>query len=240
MDQHVTESAAGAAGAAGPWEAVTAAMSRRGFLGGAAAFVAATCALGGPLAQRVGAIDPATRATMQGLLAFLVPGDDEFSRRQGVTAPRPGGVGADAAPFVERTYDEALPFPIVGEGFDFKLPGSVTVATLLNTTATAVNPFAGLGPFPSAFANLTFNDKAEVFQRLDEDTPVFDGTIVRFILNTVPTLATFVAFSEAPRLDRSTRQLFGQPVGWDLTAYPGPREGWDEFRGYYRGVSRID
>jgi hypothetical protein len=201
---------------------------------------ATAVALYGPLVERAAAAaDPVTRQTIEGLMAFVVPGDDAYSRQQGVSTARPGGVGAGAAPFLERTYDEALPLPLIGNGLDISLPGSILVATLLNAQAKAVNPLAILGPFLSPFANLRFEHKVEVLRRLEEETPLFEGTIVRFLLNTVPTLAGFEAYSEAPRLDPATRQLTGRPVGWDLSSYPGVSDGWDELRGYYRGVSEI-
>jgi hypothetical protein len=214
------------------------ALGRREFVAGSIGLSTAV-AIGIAAPEAAAAAGPITRQTMEGLLAFVVPGNDAYSQRQGVATGRPGGVGAGAAPFLERTYDEALPLPLIGNGLDISLPGSILVATLLNEKALVVNPLTALGPFLSPFANLSFDHKAEAFQRLEEDTPLFDGTIVRFLINTTPTLAGFVAYSEAPRLDRATRQLTGRPVGWDLSSYPGVSDGWDELKGYYRGVDHV-
>lgn len=224
-------------------------FGRRWFLAGAAASAgmvgmrgARAAATPGSTAAGRQVAAPLTRHCIQGLMAFVVPGDDAYSRQQGVTTARPGGVGSGAAPFLEHTYDEALPLPLIGNGLDISLPGSILVTTLLDQQALAVNPLALVGPFPSPFANLRYDHKVEVFRRLEEETPLFDGTLVRFLVNTVPTLAGFEAYSEAPKLDRTTqpRRLTGRPVGWDLSSYPGVSDGWDELLGYYRGVDHAD
>ena len=182
---------------------------------------------------------PSTVDTFNGLLAMLVPGDDAYSRRQGVTRAGPGGVGSGAAPFVIDTYRRALPIPLVFPGVEVKVPIQLFIEAVLNSEALAVNPLAGTGPFKSAFANLSYADKVEVLRRLEEDRPIYDGTILRFLFNTLPTLTTFVAYSEAPVFDKRTRTITRRPVGWDLTAYPGVADGRDEFIGYYRGVTEI-
>jgi hypothetical protein len=222
-------------------------LGRRGFLTGVATSVGALGILGSrtttaaAASGRRPAVAPITRHTIEGLLAFIVPGNDAYSRRQGVTTGRPGGVGSGAAPFLERTYDEALPLPLVGNGLDISLPGSILVTTLLDSQALAVNPLAAVGPFLSPFANLAYDHKVEVMRRLEEETPLFDGTIVRFLVNTVPTLAGFEVYSEAPVLDRTVqpRRITRRPVGWDLSSYPGVSDGWDELLGYYRGVDHV-
>ncbi|PWW59437.1 hypothetical protein [Actinokineospora spheciospongiae] len=203
-------------------------------LGFAAAFTAVGVSL--PTAEAVAL--PPIRDTFQGLLAFLVPGGDRFSRHQGVTSETTGGVDALAAPALEYTYDQAIPYPLVGRPFDLNLPGAAAVAAILNITASAVNPGSNFGPFAAAFANLKYAEKAEVLRRL-ERPGLADGTPVRFLINTIPTLAAFAVYSEAPVFDRTTHQLTRRPVGWDLSGYAGVSDGWAEFQGYYRGVDRV-
>jgi hypothetical protein len=77
-----------------------------------------------------------------------------------------------------------------------------------------------------------------VFRRLEEPG-LADGTPVRFILATLPTLAAFLSYSEAGVFDRAAHRLTAIPVGWRISAYQGVGEGWNEFRGYYRGIDRV-
>ncbi|OLR93625.1 hypothetical protein [Actinokineospora bangkokensis] len=181
---------------------------------------------------------PPIRDTFQGLLAYLVPGTDKFSQHQGVTLPLRGGADTGGAAPLERTYDQAIPFPVVGRPFNLNLPGAAAVAALLNIVALNVNPGALIGPFASSFANLKHAQKTEVLRRLEEPG-LADGTPVRFVINTIPTLAAFQLYSEAPVFNRETQQLTGRPLGWDLSAYDGPNDGWAEFQGFYRGIDRV-
>ncbi|SDD10571.1 hypothetical protein [Actinokineospora iranica] len=211
-------------------------ISRRELLAGMAGVLAVAPFVGGASAEAV--VLPPIRDTFHGLSAFLVPGRDRFSAHQGRTSATPGGVEAGTAAPLERTYDQAIPFPLVGRPFDLDLPGAAAIAAILNLTAVAVDPLAAVGPFAAAFANLSFERKAEVFARL-ERPGLADGTPVRFLINTIPTLAAFIAYSEAPVFDRATGRLTAVPVGWQLSGYDGVGDGWAEFQGYYRGIDRV-
>lgn len=131
-------------------------------------------------------------------------------------------------------------------------PGALLVALLLNFVALTVDPTSATGPFPSPFSNLRWSEKAKVFERLEEpgselisviDTnfPGPVGAVViaysRLIAFGALIFAGFGSYSEWAFLDPETRQLRTRPVGWWLAEYQpfGPVEGWDEFRGYYRG-----
>jgi hypothetical protein len=210
-------------------------IGRRALLGGAAAFPL-LLAFGGGASEAAGL--PPISDAFDGLVAFLVPGRDRFSVHQGRTSASDGGVAAGAGPALQHVYDQAIPYPIVGRPFDLNLPGAAAVAAILNLVAVEVAPAAALGPFAAAFANLSFADKVEVFRRLEEPG-LADGTPVRFILDTIPTLAAFTAYSEAAVFDRGTNRLTAVPVGWRISAYQGIGEGWNEFRGYYRGIDRV-
>jgi len=80
--------------------------------------------------------------TFNGLLAFIVPGPDDYSVAQGVSTVEPGGVDIGVTDILIATLDETTPF----------LPQfSATVAGILNNIALVVNPSPG-GTFLSPFA----------------------------------------------------------------------------------------
>ena len=179
---------------------------------------------------------PLVRDTWKGMLAFSMPGSDRYSVHQRMSTSRPGGVDSGALDALMHTYDEALPVPLFPERLNITVPGAAGLAILLNLYALRVNPLASIGPFLTPFARLRFAQKARVFQLLDSDI-LFPGTPLKYVVNTIPTLSAFVAFSEAGVFNPATKTLSGTPVGWQLTKYPGVSDGWDEFEGYYLGVS---
>jgi hypothetical protein len=155
--------------------------------------------------------------TVNGLLAFIVPGSDEYSIAQGVSTIEPGGVDANVADIFIATLDQSTPF----------LPSfSATVAAILNDLALSVNPSAD-GAFLSAFARLSFTEKVAVFQ-------IMDGTdSLKVLAGILPAFAAFLSYSEAGVFDPQTRSLTRQPVGWAISAYQGVSNGRDEFLGYF-------
>lgn len=204
--------------------------SRRSFLGNALA-AAATAALiqAQPFAKGRGWLDAAqaatpdlTHDTYNGLLAFVLPGSDAYSIAQGVSTPDHGGVDAGVTDVLIATIDESTPF----------VPGfSAQVAAILNGLAQSVNPGGG-GTLASPFANLSFAQKAAVFQIMDA-TPaleLFGGLLPLFV--------AFFCYSEAGAFDPATRKLTGQPLGWTLCHYQGVADGRDELLGYFPGVPR--
>jgi hypothetical protein len=178
-----------------------------------------------------------TTDTLNGLVAFLAPGNDAYSKQQGQSTTRPGGVGSNAVKTFIYDLDEFVPASVFGSK-GATVPSSGGVATLLNFYATQVNPAAS-GSFPSPFARLSFAQKVEVFRRFESD-PQWEGTEVRFVAGILPGFATFLIFSEAGAFDPRRRVLTARPVGWTLTNYAGPAEGWPEFRGYYQGRRRVE
>src|SRR5712691_12827010 len=110
--------------------------------------------------------------TMNGLVAFIVPGRDRYSRAQGTKTKTPGGIEAGATPALIRTLDRFLPGP---------LPLSATAATILNGYATQVDPTSRKGTFASPFANLSFAQKARVFQTV-EALPAESAGSIRFLV----------------------------------------------------------
>lgn len=99
-------------------------IDRRQFIAGAGVLGAATM-LPGWLPARVSALgrsDPVldalspllqqvARDTIGGLVAFVVPGPDAYSRAQGVTTPEPGGIDAKGTDFLLDALDDFFPLP---------------------------------------------------------------------------------------------------------------------------------
>jgi hypothetical protein len=155
--------------------------------------------------------------TLNGLSAFVVPGPDAYSVAQGVSTPEPGAIAALTTEIFIPILDGSVPF----------VPNfSAVVAGLLNQTALAVNPTPA-GPFDSPFANLSFNQKAVVFQFLDA-TPATSP-----LAGVLPAFAAYICYSEASVLNRATHTISGQPIGWSLSNYEGVTDGFDELRGYF-------
>jgi hypothetical protein len=135
-------------------------LARRSFLGQAGRLAAAMALVqASGILQDRGWLEPAyaaqpdiVRDTLNGLIAFIVPGPDAYSVAQGVTTPEPGGIDANITDILITIIDQATvpppPFATVSEA----------VAAILNGTAQAINPAA------AGFAQLTFPEKVIVFQ----------------------------------------------------------------------------
>jgi hypothetical protein len=166
--------------------------------------------------------------TFNGLVAFVVPGPDEYSVAQGVSTAEPGGVAAHAG--------EAL---VVGLNFaDASQPALAGgVATLLNGVAVGVDAGSALGQFASSFANLRFEQKAAVFAIL-EGAPGFEQ--FRPLAGVLPALAGFLSYSEVGVFDPATRSIVATPVGWEISSYGGVADGREELVGYFEGRRSAD
>jgi len=196
-------------------------VSRRELLERATALVAGAAVLDqlphalrlqGWLEDAYAATPNLVQQTMNGLVAFIVPGPDRYSRAQGTTTKTPGGIEAGATPVLIRTLDRFLPGP---------LPLSATAATILNEFAAQVTPVnRGYHPFLSAFANLSVTGKAQVFQTVESLQAESAGSI-RFLIGNLPDLVAFVAY--------------GRPLGRKLTKYAGVADGRKELKGYWQG-----
>jgi hypothetical protein len=173
--------------------------------------------------------------TFNGLLAFSSPGDDPYSRQQGVTAPRGGGVASGAARVLIASLDRYVHASVLGP-YGGSVPASSGVAALLNDYAAQAGPLA-LGPFPSHFARLRMAEKADVFRRWEGD-PSWGESTMRAVSGVLLGYATFLSWSEAPVFDPGRRGPSRRPVGWRNSRYDGPAEGRPELRGYYQGRRR--
>jgi hypothetical protein len=175
-----------------------------------------------------------TQDALSGLLAFILPGDDEYSKAQGVSADGPGAIGAGTlGPFMN-ALDNYVPASALG--FTVTIPASHGVGLLLDDYALQVNAAATNGPFLTPFARLTFGEKAEVFSRFEADELVNAAVPeLKFVASILPGFVAFMACSEAGVLDSATGTLSARPVAWTLSRYGGPSEGHAEFKGYYGG-----
>ncbi len=216
-------------------------IERAGLLAGLAAFAQLPGLLGpkGLLEEAAAQELDVVRDTLSGVLAFVLPGDDEYSVAQGESAPGPGAVGAGILDPLITALDHFVPaeVPLVGEQ---TLPASGAVALLLNDFALQVNPTASSGPFLSPFARLTFKEKAEAFNRFENDRTITDAVPeLKFVGSITHGYVAFLAFSEAGVLDPATRKLTATPVGWQIARYGGPTDGHAEFKGYFQGRKSV-
>ncbi len=210
-------------------------LSRRTFLGHAARLAIASALIQMPAVLNDRGWLEAARAaqpdlvheTLNGLIAFVVPGPDTYSVTQGVSTEEPGGIDANITDALIVTLDLAQPQSV-------PLPSlSVTAATVLNGLAQVVNPDSASGLFSSPFANLSFQQKVAVFGYLEADQALAP------LASLLALAAALLAYSEAGVFDPRTRNLTGWPVGWTISGYQGVSRGHDEFKGYFQNRRKI-
>jgi len=165
--------------------------------------------------------------TINGLVAFVVPGPDAYSVAQGEATTEPGGIDAFATPALIQGLTFAEP----------SQPLAAMVASLLNLVAQSVNPASPTGQFTSPFANLSFGEKSAVLDVLEHGEPFAQ---LWSLFGVLPSLVAFLAYSEVGVFDPSTRTLVGTPVGWSLTSYDGVADGRDAFVGYFENRRSAD
>lgn len=206
-------------------------ISRRSFFGNALLASAAVAIASsqdfllskGWITRADAAVPDLLEDTFNGLMAFVVPGTDPFSYAQGVSSPDPGALAADIYEILVASLDATTPF----------VPGfSGQVAAILNGVSFAINSSPS-GPFISQFANLSFAEKAGVFQVMDA-TPQLAG-----LASILPIFVAFYFYSEAGVLDAGSGELTGVPLGWQQSSYQGVSDGRAEMRGYYPGTQHL-
>jgi hypothetical protein len=172
--------------------------------------------------------------TIAGFICFMLPGDDPYSVAQGESYPGPGGIAAGAVPSL--TYMLDL-FGAATEGAPANnSSGSGIVAGFLNDFALQVNPRAVQGKFHAPFTNLSFTQKAMVFERWEGDETVNAGQPeLKFISGILPGAAAFMCFNSSGVWDPVTRKPKSTPVGWQIAGWRGPGEGFNDFKGYLGG-----
>ena len=190
------------------------ALTRRGFLE-RTGFIAAA----GVLVQlseapwvraAMSAVPDLTHQTMSGLVAFIVPGPDGYSKKQGQWTKAPGGIAAGGTKALIDTLDLFIPSTP---------PLTTTVAAILNAQATQLGPGIVPSTYQSPFANLAFQQKAEVFRQLEALNGPEAGAL-SFLAGNLPGLVAFLVYSD-PK------------VGYKLSRYSGVADGRREFKGYF-------
>ena len=184
----------------------------------------------GLLEEALAAETDLVKDTLNGFMAFVLPGDDEYSKAQGEFAAGPGAIGAGTLGPLMTALDDFVPAS-VGGVITTTVPASGGVATLLNAFAQQVNPAAANGQFLSPFARLSFVEKAKALE-LFEKSVATENTEFKFVAGIAPGFVGFLALSEAG-VRNPDRSLRSKPVGWPLSKYQGPSEGHAEFKGYY-------
>ncbi|MFI7588523.1 hypothetical protein ACIB24_15745 [Spongisporangium articulatum] len=200
-------------------------LSRRALLAGLPASAAVV------LTARPAVADDYVDQGFHALAAYVLPGDDAYSRRQAVTAPRAGGVAAGTAGMLKETYDHAVQISVAPH-LGVHAPGAGGIAALLDLYSRKRYPLKSVGPFAHPFANLAHAAKARVLADIDTDAAL-QALPLGFGFNTIITLAAFGAFGE--RAVYRDGRLTARPLGWQLTGYAGVSDGHPELRGYWAG-----
>lgn len=208
--------------------------NRRAFLASAGAGAGALLLTGAPSAR--GASLAFVDDAFNGLAAFVLPGNDRYSRQQKKTFPGPGAVANLGGLVVRETLDQYVPIQIAEAALP--APGALGYALILQTVTLGVDPLAIIGPFANPFANLSWQRKLEVLQRVEE-LPGLNGSVIGYSANALTTLAGLGAYSERSAFDRRTEQLTGRPISWDYSNYGGRSDGWPEFIGFLDGVTEV-
>ena len=199
-------------------------LMRIGFFASAGFAIANSPMIGHLMKTAKAATPDLVHDTLNGLLAFIVPGTDAYSLAQDVSSITPGGVDANVAEVLIQTLDRSAPF----------IPQfSAIVASILNNLAQLVNS-AAAGPFASPFANLKFTEKVAVLEIMDATDSL------KSLGGVLPAFVAYLVYSDAGAFDPATRSLTGQPVGWTISKYSGVADGRDEFRGYFQNRHRTN
>src|SRR3954447_412085 len=167
-------------------------FSRRSFLWRTGSLgAAASVALYPSLARAAGVLDPLidniaapalkilARDTIAGLVAFEVPGSDKYSRAQGVTSTRPGGVDAKGPEVFLIDLDEFLPLP---DSYVHALPASFTPSVSdIPIPLSLLGPLAKLGEKYAA----QMDDALRSLTQSDAEVPL--SLVIALMLNFLAT-----------------------------------------------------
>lgn len=166
-------------------------LARIGLLGAAAALGPA--ALSGRNAAQAQLLDPITgplldaaagpvlqrlaRDTMRGLVVFVVPGPDEYSREQGMSSETPGAVEARTDEFMLKNLDELVPLP--------DQLAAPLAAALADSTAELDLPIPDELLEAERDASTTLDDALETFLQNDQTVPL--SLLTAMLLNYLAT-----------------------------------------------------
>lgn len=140
------------------------------------------------------------------------------------------------------------------EYLEGEVSNSVMAALLLNLAATRVAGSVD-GPFPSPFANLTWEQKAQVFEELENENSwlkraitwaipdwnyreAAPGVLISFVSFMLRVIG-FGSYCEFAVFNPATREVVQRPLGWVLSQYapdaPPSGIGSDDLIGYFQG-----
>ncbi|HEV7824976.1 MAG TPA: hypothetical protein VGP02_08725 [Mycobacteriales bacterium] len=199
-----------------------------------------------------GAMEARTPDFLLEALDTYVPFPDEIARPVATAfATGLAGTALDLPAVDTGPLDDALTTLLRN---DETIPLSLAIALALNLVATQVDPASLRGPFLSPFARLSFARKAEVFRLIegpDSDLVALLDTelpqplkesvsgLLKFVGGALLEFAMFGSYTEWAVFEPRTKTLRARPVGWQLTAYRGVRDGSADFHGYYQGRTKV-
>ncbi|WP_163513324.1 twin-arginine translocation signal domain-containing protein [Fodinicola acaciae] len=165
--------------------------------------------------------------------------------------PLPGDL-TRLLPLHLNTVDEALKKLL---STDETVPLSLVIAMTLNLVATQVNPASLHGVFVSPFARLSWAEKAQAMRMVEQtDADLVEALdvnlpqplhqslsgVLKFVGGALIEFSAYGSFTEYAVFDKQTKSLTAKPVGWTISRYDGIAEGWDEFKGYYQGRTKVE
>lgn len=207
-----------------------------------------------------GSIHAKTPDFLMGALDNFVPLPNEYVRPVAAALatavaddkiPLPGDLTA-LLPLHLNTVDEALKKLL---STNETVPLSLIIAMTLNLVATQVNPASLKGAFVSPFARLSWAEKAQAMRMIEEtDSDLVEALdvnlpqplhqslsgVLKFVGGALIEFSAYGSFTEYAVFNKQTKTLTGKPVGWTISGYDGIAEGWDDFKGYYQGRTKVE
>ena len=209
-------------------------MTRRRFLRHAGLTAAAMALLQAPqvLSGR-GWIQPVYAAkpdlvhdTFNGLLAFVVPGSDTYSKHQGVSTAEPGGVDAGITDVLIASMDQAVPF---------RPNFSVQLAGILNGVARRST--LGKRDVLRSIRQIVVPEKGEGL-RVSRRRRLRNCAL-RPLAGVLPQFVAFLVYSEAGVFDPVTAHADRHPARLDALELRGGRGRPRRVQGYYQDRRKV-
>jgi hypothetical protein len=168
-------------------------LVRAGVIGAAVAVLDVPDILGAPsggaatptLTELAPVFDALATDTLNGLVAFVVPGPDAYSVAQGVADSRPGGMDADGTAFMLSSLDNFYPVP------------QQPLLLLVQALTTGINSNLPALPLPPLVPGLAEELDGALQLLLADETTVPLSLLVALLLNFVATLVNPAAVNGA-------------------------------------------